>query len=163
MMSNYKPLKHLFLSNKMLTIANRIFKLEDKCFSNKFSPLILEETFVFHNVENILQCLTGLDKLNPIGLLSFRLISKIANNLQNQETLNLEDFSDLLNGQSKINELKAIHKFDLRFLSEPSQNILAIEEAFKKNILLKITKEVDINCIKSNKGKPLKNGFHNYI
>lgn len=152
LMSDYKALKNLFLSSKMLTITKKIFKIEDKSFSSKFSPLMMEETFFFRNGENILQCLTSLDQLNPIGILSFRLISKIASNLQNKETLNLEEFGDFLNGSYKFNKLRATHTFDARSLSEPSQNILAIEDAFKKNVLFKIKKEIDIDALSNPKG-----------
>lgn len=164
--SSIDELHNYFLSPKILFLTKRFFYYEEKYMSETMTPLLLEDTWACSNIEHLLQSTAGNDQIQANSLLGFRLISRIADILQNKILVQSDEDQDVLEKEFSEEEEKQEEEsevFNYWFSPKPSILITRIQKFFEKNFINKIKNELSTwnqihkNSFLGNFSKAMKN------
>ena len=109
------------------------------------TPLLLEDTWACSNIEHLLQSTSGNEQIQANTLLGFRLISRIADILQERPTVDNDEDVDILEKDFSEEEDKAEEEsevFGQWFQPKPSVLISRIRRHFEKNLINKVKNEL---------------------
>jgi len=143
--SSIKDLHNSFLTPKILFLTKKFFYFEEKYMLENMTPLLLEDTWACSNIEHLLQSTSGNEQIQANTLLGFRLISRIADILQDKTNVDNDEDVDILERDFTEEEEKMeedLEMFCQWFQPKPSVLINRIRQYFEKNLINKVKNEL---------------------
>ena len=109
------------------------------------TPLLLEDTWACSNIEHLLQSTAGNEQIQANSLLGFRVISRIADILEDKILIEMDEDSDILQKEFTDDEEKMeeeSEEFHHWFQPKCSVLVNRIKQFFEKNFINKVKNEL---------------------